>query len=191
MQWSCYLQGHIGVDTSVFPENTPGFVLDAFARSSLWKIGLDYRHGYSLSKHFEIIFYSVVQKKKLQMKVQQCIWSALECQFSGMMVTKSSGTIFLSCYHCRNGSWSGSGIECSWRAPECECAIWQHDRVASRDDYQQWTRLLWRSCFWHPHRGMDLWQAQMDFKMQRLRASWNQASLSRWFTDQINHWLWF
>jgi len=52
---SCYLQGHIGVDTSVFPENTPGFVLDAFARASLWKIGLDYRHGYSLSKHFEII----------------------------------------------------------------------------------------------------------------------------------------
>jgi len=39
------LQGHIGVDTSVFPENTPGFVLDAFARASLWKIGLDYRHG--------------------------------------------------------------------------------------------------------------------------------------------------
>lgn len=39
------LQGHIGVDTAVFPEHTPGFVLDAFARSSLWKIGLDYRHG--------------------------------------------------------------------------------------------------------------------------------------------------
>lgn len=39
------LQGHIGVDTAVFPENTPGFVLDAFARASLWKIGLDYRHG--------------------------------------------------------------------------------------------------------------------------------------------------
>ncbi len=39
------LQGHIGVDTAVFPENTPGFVLDVFARSSLWKIGLDYRHG--------------------------------------------------------------------------------------------------------------------------------------------------
>uniref|UniRef100_A0A7N1A5F9 Metallopeptidase M24 family protein n=1 Tax=Kalanchoe fedtschenkoi TaxID=63787 RepID=A0A7N1A5F9_KALFE len=39
------LQGHIGLDQAVFPENTPGFVLDAFARSSLWKIGLDYRHG--------------------------------------------------------------------------------------------------------------------------------------------------
>ncbi|GMH11366.1 hypothetical protein Nepgr_013207 [Nepenthes gracilis] len=39
------LQGHIALDQAVFPENTPGFVLDAFARRSLWKIGLDYRHG--------------------------------------------------------------------------------------------------------------------------------------------------
>lgn len=39
------LQGHIALDQAVFPESTPGFVLDAFARSSLWKIGLDYRHG--------------------------------------------------------------------------------------------------------------------------------------------------
>ncbi|KAJ8751981.1 hypothetical protein K2173_000727 [Erythroxylum novogranatense] len=39
------LQGHIALDQAVFPGNTPGFVLDAFARSSLWKIGLDYRHG--------------------------------------------------------------------------------------------------------------------------------------------------
>lgn len=47
-QKECYtrvLQGHIALDEAVFPENTPGFVLDAFARSSLWKIGLDYRHG--------------------------------------------------------------------------------------------------------------------------------------------------
>ncbi|KAK6911546.1 Peptidase M24, C-terminal domain [Dillenia turbinata] len=39
------LQGHMALDQAVFPENTPGFVLDAFARSSLWKAGLDYRHG--------------------------------------------------------------------------------------------------------------------------------------------------
>ncbi|KAK9137303.1 hypothetical protein Sjap_007897 [Stephania japonica] len=39
------LQGHIAIDQAVFPETTPGFVLDAFARSSLWKVGLDYRHG--------------------------------------------------------------------------------------------------------------------------------------------------
>ncbi|XP_023537181.1 probable Xaa-Pro aminopeptidase P isoform X1 [Cucurbita pepo subsp. pepo] len=39
------LQGHIALDQAVFPQHTPGFVLDAFARSSLWKIGLDYRHG--------------------------------------------------------------------------------------------------------------------------------------------------
>lgn len=39
------LQGHIALDQAVFPENTPGFVLDVLARSPLWKIGLDYRHG--------------------------------------------------------------------------------------------------------------------------------------------------
>lgn len=39
------LQGHIALDQARFPENTPGFVLDVLARSSLWKIGLDYRHG--------------------------------------------------------------------------------------------------------------------------------------------------
>ncbi|KAH6826573.1 Metallopeptidase M24 family protein [Perilla frutescens var. hirtella] len=39
------LQGHIALDQAIFPENYPGFVLDSFARSSLWKIGLDYRHG--------------------------------------------------------------------------------------------------------------------------------------------------
>ncbi|KAE9598125.1 putative hydrolase [Lupinus albus] len=39
------LQGHIALDLAVFPENTPGLVLDAFARSFLWKVGLDYRHG--------------------------------------------------------------------------------------------------------------------------------------------------
>ncbi|CAL1407354.1 unnamed protein product [Linum trigynum] len=39
------LQGHIALDEAVFPATTVGFVLDAFARSFLWKIGLDYRHG--------------------------------------------------------------------------------------------------------------------------------------------------
>lgn len=39
------LQGHIALDQAIFPERTPGFVLDILARSSLWKIGLDYRHG--------------------------------------------------------------------------------------------------------------------------------------------------
>jgi len=38
-------QGHIALDQARFPEKTPGFVLDVLARSSLWKIGLDYRHG--------------------------------------------------------------------------------------------------------------------------------------------------
>eukprot|EP01018_Ginkgo_biloba_P032583 Gb_05542 [translate_table: standard] len=39
------LQGHIAIDQAIVPENTPGFVLDVLARSSLWKVGLDYRHG--------------------------------------------------------------------------------------------------------------------------------------------------
>jgi Xaa-Pro aminopeptidase len=39
------LKGNIGVDTAVFPENTPGFVLDVFARQSLWLKGKNYGHG--------------------------------------------------------------------------------------------------------------------------------------------------
>ncbi|CAM9782148.1 unnamed protein product, partial [Chrysoparadoxa australica] len=39
------LQGNIGIDTAVFPEGTPGVLLDAFARKSLWAAGLDYAHG--------------------------------------------------------------------------------------------------------------------------------------------------
>ena len=29
----------------MFPSGTPGFVLDVKARSALWEVGLDYRHG--------------------------------------------------------------------------------------------------------------------------------------------------
>eukprot|EP00534_Pseudo-nitzschia_fraudulenta_P005363 CAMPEP_0201187770 /NCGR_PEP_ID=MMETSP0851-20130426/134026_1 /ASSEMBLY_ACC=CAM_ASM_000631 /TAXON_ID=183588 /ORGANISM="Pseudo-nitzschia fraudulenta, Strain WWA7" /LENGTH=685 /DNA_ID=CAMNT_0047473291 /DNA_START=146 /DNA_END=2201 /DNA_ORIENTATION=+ len=39
------LKGNIGVDSLIFPENTPGFVLDAFARQSLWQGQKDYGHG--------------------------------------------------------------------------------------------------------------------------------------------------
>lgn len=39
------LKGNIGVDSMVFPENTPGFVLDVFARKALWQDGKDYGHG--------------------------------------------------------------------------------------------------------------------------------------------------
>jgi len=39
------LKGHIALATAVFPEGTPGFVVDAFARRPLWAAGLDYRHG--------------------------------------------------------------------------------------------------------------------------------------------------
>ncbi|KAI8057047.1 Creatinase/aminopeptidase [Syncephalis plumigaleata] len=39
------LQGHIAIDTAVFPSTTTGFSLDILARAPLWKDGLDYRHG--------------------------------------------------------------------------------------------------------------------------------------------------
>ncbi|KAJ7868631.1 peptidase M24, structural domain-containing protein [Mycena olivaceomarginata] len=39
------LQGHISIDTAVFPTGTTGYLLDAFARRALWQDGLDYRHG--------------------------------------------------------------------------------------------------------------------------------------------------
>eukprot|EP00871_Galdieria_phlegrea_P004242 jgi/Galph1/4819/GphlegSOOS_G3442.1 len=44
----CYtrvLQGHIALDTAVFPKGTAGFLLDSYARRKLWECGLDYRHG--------------------------------------------------------------------------------------------------------------------------------------------------
>lgn len=47
-QRRCYtrvLQGHIGLDTAIFPEGVPGAALDAMARLPLWKDGLNYRHG--------------------------------------------------------------------------------------------------------------------------------------------------
>lgn len=39
------LQGHIAMDTLVFPKGTAGVRLDAFARRALWQVGLDYSHG--------------------------------------------------------------------------------------------------------------------------------------------------
>lgn len=39
------LQGHIAIDTAVFPAGTTGLMLDSWARRPLWKDGLDYRHG--------------------------------------------------------------------------------------------------------------------------------------------------
>eukprot|EP01043_Picozoa_sp_COSAG02_P010798 COSAG02_NODE_388_length_23287_cov_109.067017_4_plen_725_part_00 len=43
--YSRVLQGHIALDTAVFPVGTPGFALDALARRPLWDCGLDYAHG--------------------------------------------------------------------------------------------------------------------------------------------------
>jgi len=39
------LQGHIAIDTAVFPKGTTGYLLDPFARAALWADGLDFRHG--------------------------------------------------------------------------------------------------------------------------------------------------
>lgn len=39
------LKGNIGLDAMIFPENTPGFVLDVYARRWLWDAGKDYGHG--------------------------------------------------------------------------------------------------------------------------------------------------
>lgn len=39
------LKGHISLAGAVFPEGTKGHMLDALARTSLWKAGLDYQHG--------------------------------------------------------------------------------------------------------------------------------------------------
>jgi Xaa-Pro aminopeptidase len=37
------LQGHIALDTMIFPSGTTGYVLDTVARRPLWADGLDYR----------------------------------------------------------------------------------------------------------------------------------------------------
>ncbi|GAA5868614.1 hypothetical protein JCM1840_005510 [Sporobolomyces johnsonii] len=39
------LQGHIGVDSLVFPEGTTGAAIDALARSPLWSDGMNFSHG--------------------------------------------------------------------------------------------------------------------------------------------------
>ncbi|KAI0273242.1 Creatinase/aminopeptidase [Russula aff. rugulosa BPL654] len=39
------LQGHIAIDTAVFPNGTTGYIIDTWARRYLWRDGLDYRHG--------------------------------------------------------------------------------------------------------------------------------------------------
>jgi len=39
------LQGHLGLASAVFPEGTPGLMLDTLARQHLWMDGLNYGHG--------------------------------------------------------------------------------------------------------------------------------------------------
>lgn len=39
------LQGHIAIDSAIFPEGTSGQQLDVLARRALWQDGLNYGHG--------------------------------------------------------------------------------------------------------------------------------------------------
>ncbi|KAI9511197.1 Creatinase/aminopeptidase, partial [Russula earlei] len=39
------LQGHIAIDTAIFPRGTTGAQLDVLARKSLWQDGMNYLHG--------------------------------------------------------------------------------------------------------------------------------------------------
>ncbi|KAF8978402.1 hypothetical protein BGZ46_006497 [Entomortierella lignicola] len=39
------LQGHIAIDTAIFPDGTTGYNLDILSRRALWSDGLDFRHG--------------------------------------------------------------------------------------------------------------------------------------------------
>ena len=39
------LQGHIAIDSAIFPEGTSGRQLDVLARSKMWKDGMDFPHG--------------------------------------------------------------------------------------------------------------------------------------------------
>ncbi|ORY73071.1 peptidase M24, structural domain-containing protein [Leucosporidium creatinivorum] len=50
------LQGHIAIDSAIFPETTTGFLLDTWARKALWKDGLDYRHGtgHGIGSHLNV-----------------------------------------------------------------------------------------------------------------------------------------
>lgn len=46
------LKGNIGVDNMIFPENTPGFVLDVLARQSLWKAQKGKLHYIHIAEYF-------------------------------------------------------------------------------------------------------------------------------------------
>ncbi|KAK0452061.1 peptidase M24, structural domain-containing protein [Desarmillaria tabescens] len=39
------LQGHIAIDTAIFPNGTTGYIIDSWARRALWQDRLNYRHG--------------------------------------------------------------------------------------------------------------------------------------------------
>jgi Xaa-Pro aminopeptidase len=38
------LQGHIAIDTAIFPPSTTGYIIDSWARKALWQDGMNYMH---------------------------------------------------------------------------------------------------------------------------------------------------
>jgi Xaa-Pro aminopeptidase len=51
------LKGNIGIDSMIFPETTPGFVLDVMARKSLWEVGKGTCDVFVLAKSRELIVF--------------------------------------------------------------------------------------------------------------------------------------
>ena len=43
--YTLVLQGHIAINSAIWPKGTTGHRIDAFARSALWRRGLNYMHG--------------------------------------------------------------------------------------------------------------------------------------------------
>ena len=51
------LKGHIALDLQIFPQGTPGCLLDTLARQFLWNVGKNYLHGTRESGVF--IFFNI------------------------------------------------------------------------------------------------------------------------------------
>ena len=53
------LKGNIGVDAMIFPENTPGFIIDVFARhkkKALWEADKDYcKEEWMMFVHLDLV----------------------------------------------------------------------------------------------------------------------------------------
>ncbi|CAD6588642.1 MAG: hypothetical protein TREMPRED_005114, partial [Tremellales sp. Tagirdzhanova-0007] len=48
------LQGHISLDTIIFPQGTTGYILDILARRPLWADGLDYEYAHGVGSFLNV-----------------------------------------------------------------------------------------------------------------------------------------